>query len=174
MTKTILVYLGLGSNLGNRLDNLNQACAELESLPLQQFRVSSIYESEPLLKMQQPKYLNMIVCGFTVLSPLKLLQKCLQIETRLGRIRQTHWGSRTIDLDILAYGEDIIDVEKLKIPHPELEKRSFVLLPLKELNQDWVHPKTGVSIQMLLEDWLKTNEDGLPRRINQKSPSNLS
>ena len=172
MTEAILVHLGLGSNLGNRLDNLNKACAELESLPLLQFRVSSIYESDPLLKMPQPKYLNMMVCGLTELSPLKLLQKCLQIETGLGRVRQKHWGSRTIDIDILVYGEEIIDVDKLKIPHPELEKRSFVLLPLKELSPDWVHPKTGVGIRMLLEDWQQTNEEELPRFLYRKSQSN--
>ena len=172
MTKAILVHLGLGSNLGNRLDNMNQACTELESLPLLQFRVSSIYESEPLLKMPQPKYLNMMVCGLTELSPFKLLQKCLQIETELGRVRQKHWSSRTIDIDILAYGEEIIDVDKLKIPHPELEKRSFVLLPLMELSPDWVHPKSGVDIRMLLENWQESNDDELPQCLYLKSQSN--
>jgi len=109
MTEAILVHLGLGSNLGNRQDTLKQACVELESLPLLQFRVSPIYESEPLLKMPQPKYLNMVVCGLTELSPLELLKKCQLIENRLGRVRNEHWGSRTIDIDILAYGEECID-----------------------------------------------------------------
>ena len=168
MTEAILVHLGLGSNLGNRHDNLNHACSELESLPLLQFRFSSIYESEPLLKMSQPKYLNMIVCGLTELSPFKLLQKCLKIETGLGRVRQKHWGSRTIDIDILAFGEEIIDLDKLKIPHPEMENRSFVLLPLMELSPDWVHPKTGVDIRMLLENWQQTNDDELPRCLHLK------
>ena len=156
MTETILVHLVLGSNLGNRQDTLKQACVELESLPLLQFRVSPIYESDPLLKMTQPKYLNMVVCGLTELSPLELLKKCQQIENRLGRIRNEHWDSRTIDIDILAYGEECIDTEILKIPHPEMEKRSFVLVPLLELSPEFVHPKTGISIRQLWEEQLHT------------------
>ena len=174
MTEAILVHLGLGSNLGNRQDNLKQAYVELESLPLLQFRVSPIYESEPLLKMPQPKYLNMVVCGLTKLSPLELLKKCRQTENRLGRIRDEHWGSRTIDIDILAYGEECIDTEILKIPHPEMEMRSFVLVPLLELSPELVHPKTGISIRKLWEEWLQTNDEELPQPLNRKIQSNLS
>ena len=172
MTEAILVHLGLGSNLGNRQDTMKQACVELESLPLLQFRVSPIYESEPLLKMPQPKYLNMVVCGLTELSPLELLKQCRQTENRLGRIRDEHWGSRTIDIDILAYGEECIDTEILKIPHPEMEKRSFVLVPLLELSPELVHPKTGISIRKLWEEWLHTNNKGLPQPLNRKIQSN--
>ena len=172
MTEAILVHLGLGSNLGNRQDALKQACVELESLPLLQFRVSQIYESEPLLKMPQPKYLNMVVCGLTELSPLELLKKCQLIENRLGRVRNEHWGSRTIDIDILAYGEECIDSEILKIPHPEMEKRSFVLVPLLELSPELVHPKTGISIRKLWEEWLHTNNEELPQPLNRKIHSN--
>ncbi|MED5571858.1 MAG: 2-amino-4-hydroxy-6-hydroxymethyldihydropteridine diphosphokinase, partial [SAR324 cluster bacterium] len=149
-----------------------QACVELESLPLLQFRVSPIYESEPLLKMPQPKYLNMVVCGLTELSPLELLKKCQQIENRLGRVLNEHWGSRTIDIDILTYGEECIDAEILKIPHPEIEKRSFVLVPLLELSPEWVHPKTGISIRKLWEERLQTNDEELPQPLNWKSQSN--
>ena len=172
MTEAILVHLGLGSNLGNRQDSLKQTCIELESLPLFQFRVSPIYESEPLLKMPQPKYLNMVVCGLTELSPLELLKKCQQIENRLGRVRNEHWGSRTIDIDILAYGEECIDSEILKIPHPEMEKRSFVLVPLLELSPELVHPKTGISIWKLWEEWLHTNNEELPQPLNREIHSN--
>jgi len=172
MTEAILVHLGLGSNLGNRQDTLKQACVELETLPLLQFRVSTIYESEPLLKMPQPKYLNMVVCGLTELSPLELLKKCQQIENRLGRVRNEHWGSRTIDIDILAYGGECIDSEILKIPHPEMEKRSFVLVPLLELSPELVHPKTGISIRKLWEEWLHTNNEELPQPLNREIQSN--
>ncbi|MBC8258564.1 MAG: 2-amino-4-hydroxy-6-hydroxymethyldihydropteridine diphosphokinase [SAR324 cluster bacterium] len=165
MTEAILVHLGLGSNLGNRLDLLKQACAELKSLPLQQFRVSSIFESEPLLKMPQPKYLNLVLCGLTMLSPFELLNKCQKIENKLGRVRNERWGSRTIDIDILAYADEIIDKDNLRIPHPELEKRSFVLLPLLELNPAWEHPKTGVSIRMLWQNWQQTNDEEVPQRL---------
>ncbi len=172
MTEAILVHLGLGSNLGNRQDTLKQACVELESLPLLQFRVSPIYESEPLLKMPQPKYLNMVVCGLTELSPLELLKKCQQIENRLGRVRKERWGSRIIDLDILSYGNEIINTEKLKIPHPEMEKRSLVLLPLSELSPDWVHPESGTGIRMLWEKWTQTIDEEHPKPLKLKNHSN--
>ena len=171
MTTTILVHLGLGSNLGNRQAFLNQACSKLSAVTLQNFRSSEIYESEPLLKMKQPNYFNQVVCGWTELTPVELLEKCQQIETQLGRIRKEHWGSRKIDLDILSYGKDIVDTERLKIPHPEMEKRSFVLLPLLELSPDWVHPKSGKSIQILWENWLKTNNEELPQVLNPKNQS---
>ena len=171
MTTAILVHLGLGSNLGNRQAFLNQACSELSAVTLQDFRSSEIYESEPLLKMKQPNYFNQVVCGWTELTPVELLEKCQQIETQLGRVRKEHWGSRKIDLDILSYGNDIVHTEKLKIPHPEMEKRSFVLLPLLELSPDWVHPKSGKSIQILWENWLKTNNEELPLVLNPKNQS---
>jgi len=171
MTTTILVHLGLGGNLGNRQAFLNQACSKLSAVTLQNFRSSEIYESEPLLKMKQPNYFNQVVCGWTELTPVELLEKCQQIETQLGRIRKEHWGSRKIDLDILSYGKDIVDTERLKIPHPEMEKRSFVLLPLLELSPDWVHPKSGKSIQILWENWLKTNNEELPQVLNPKNQS---
>jgi len=171
MTTTILVHLGLGGNLGNRQAFLNQACSILSAVTLQNFRSSEIYESEPLLKMKQPNYFNQVVCGWTELTPVELLEKCQQIETQLGRVRKEHWGSRKIDLDILSYGKDIVDTERLKIPHPEMEKRSFVLLPLLELSPDWVHPKSGKSIQILWENWLKTNNEELPQVLNPKNQS---
>ena len=171
MTTAILVHLGLGSNLGNRQAFLNQACSKLSAVTLQNFRSSEIYESEPLLKMKQPNYFNQVVCGWTELTPVELLVKCQQIETQLGRVHKEHWGSRKIDLDILSYGKDIVDTERLKIPHPEMEKRSFVLLPLLELSPDWVHPKSGKSIQILWENWLKTNNEELPQVLNPKNQS---
>jgi 2-amino-4-hydroxy-6-hydroxymethyldihydropteridine diphosphokinase len=114
----------------------------------------------------------MVVCGLTELSPLELLKKCQQIENRLGRVRNEHWGSRTIDIDILAYGEECIDSEILKIPHPEMEKRSFVLVPLLELSPELVHPKNGISIRKLWEEWLHTNNEELPQPLNRKIQSN--
>ena len=99
--EAILVYLGLGSNLGDREEYLSMACNQLRFEALRKFLVSSIYESEPLLKMLQPKYFNMVVCGLTILSPQELLKKCQQIEINLGRIRRKRWGCREIDIDIL-------------------------------------------------------------------------
>ena len=103
--EAILVHLGLGSNLGDRKEFLSMACNHLRSGAVRGFRASSIYESEPLMKMPQPKYFNMVVCGLTVLSPQELLKKCQQIEISLGRVHRERWGSREIDIDILSYGK---------------------------------------------------------------------
>ena len=156
--EAILVHLGLGSNLEDRKDFLNMACNQLRSETIREFRASSIYESEPLLKMPQPKYFNMVVCGLTVLSPPEMLKKCQQIEIRLGRIRRERWGSREIDIDILSYGSRIIHNDDLVIPHPEIENRSFVLMPMLELSPEWLHPETGIKIKELWENWLLKHE----------------
>ena len=152
--KAILVYLGLGSNLGDRKEFLSMACNYLSSEVITQFRASSIYESEPLLKMKQSKYFNMVVCGLTFLSPQELLKKCQQIEISLGRIRRERWGSREIDIDILSYGNRTINKDNLVIPHPEIENRSFVLMPMLELSPKWLHPKNGITVKELWENWL--------------------
>ena len=104
------VFFGLGSNLGDRARYLQQAREALADLPLQEFQASSVYESLPLANMDQPLYLNQVVCGQTTLGPETLLETCLQIEKRLGRIRWEHWGSRIIDIDLLSYGKRIVDV----------------------------------------------------------------
>ena len=170
-TEAILVHLGLGSNLGDRNKFLSMACKLLRSEAIREFRASSIYESEPLLKMQQPKYFNMVVCGLTVLSPKDLLKKCQQIEISLGRIRRERWGSREIDIDILSYGNRIIDNDDLLIPHPEIENRSFVLMPMLELSPEWLHPETGITIKELWENWLLKHEgqETLPVNASDKS-----
>ena len=171
MTEAILVHLGLGSNLGDRKEYLSMACNQLRSKALKEFRASSIYESEPLLKMPQPKYFNMVVCGLTVLSPQELLKKCQQIEISLGRVQRERWGCREIDIDILSYGNRIIDNDDLVIPHPEIENRSFVLMPMLELSPDWFHPETGIKIKELWESWLLKYEgqDPLPINTGDKS-----
>ena len=169
--EAILVHLGLGSNLEDRKDFLNMACNQLRSETVREFRASLIYESEPLLKMPQPKYFNMVVCGLTVLSPPQLIKKCQQIEIRLGRIRRERWGSREIDIDIISYGSRIIDYDDLVIPHPEIENRSFVLMPMLELSPEWLHPETGITIKELWENWLLKHEgqDPLPVSTSDKS-----
>ena len=171
MAEAILVHLGLGSNLGDRNEFLSMACKLLCSEAIREFRASSIYESEPLLKMPQPKYFNMVVCGLTVLSPQDLLKKCQQIEINLGRIHRESWGCREIDIDILSYGSRIIDNDDLVIPHPEIENRSFVLMPMLELSPDWFHPETGIKIKALWENWLLKHEgqETLPVNTSDKT-----
>ena len=126
-----LVHLSLGSNLGNSFDLLEKACSKLKQLPLLRMRRSSIIQSPPLMGMDQPEYLNQVICGFTDMEPETLLRNCSCIESTLGRIREKHWGPRTIDIDILSYGKRVIKSESLHIPHPELENRSFVLMTLR-------------------------------------------
>ena len=165
--KAILVHLGLGSNLGDRKEFLSMACNYLSSEVITGFRASSIYESEPLSKMPQPKYFNMVVCGLTVLSPKDLLKKCQQIEISLGRIRREHWGSREIDIDILSYGNRTINKDNLVIPHPEIENRSFVLMPMLELSPEWLHPENGISIKELWKNWLLKYGGQEPLLVNK-------
>ena len=165
--KAILVYLGLGSNLGDRKEFLSMACNYLSSEVITEFRASSIYESEPLLKMKQSKYFNMVVCGLTVLSPKDLLKKCQQIEISLGRIRRERWGSREIDIDILSYGNRTINKENLVIPHPEIENRSFVLMPMLELSPEWLHPENGITIKELWKNWLLKYRGQEPFLVNK-------
>ena len=169
--KAILVHLGLGSNLGDRNKFLSMACKLLRSEAIREFRSSSIYESEPLLKMPQPKYFNMLVCGLTFLSPQELLKKCQQIEINLGRIRRQRWGCREIDIDILSYGSRIIDNNDLRIPHPEIQNRSFVLMPMLELSPEWLHPETGITVKEIWENWLLQHEgqEALPVKTSDKS-----
>ena len=171
MAEAILVHLGLGSNLGDRKKFLNMACNHLRSEALRGFRASSVYESEPLLKMPQRKYFNMVICGLTVLSPSDLLKICQQIEISSGRIRRERWGSREIDIDILSYGSRIIDKDDLVIPHPDIQNRSFVLMPMIELSPEWLHPETGVTIKELWENWLLKHEGQEPLPVNTSDKS---
>ena len=169
--EAILVHLGLGSNLGDRKEYLSMAYNQLRSEALREFRASSIYESEPLLKMPQPKYLNMVVCGLTIFSPQELLKKCQQIEISLGRVHRERWGCREIDIDILSYGSRIIDNDDLVIPHPEIQNRSFVLMPMLELNPEWLHPETGITIKELWENWLLKHGGQEPLPVNTSNKS---
>ena len=110
----------------------------------------------------QPDFLNQLIWGITSLEAEDLLIKCQAIEKRLGRIREKHWGPRTIDIDIITYGLQVSDSNTLKIPHPEIEKRAFVLIPLKELSPEWTHPLSGLSIDLLLEQWKQFSSEPLP------------
>ncbi len=161
-------FLGLGSNLGDRLGFLNRACHLLEQTlgPLQG---SPVYESIPLLGMDQPLYCNQVVSGTTTLPPQVLLQLCLEVEQQLGRVRTEHWGPRTIDIDVLAYGAHIIEEPGLKVPHPGVEQRSFVLLPWMSLDPDWQHPRSGLSVAQLWAKWQAQATEALPQPVSGSS-----
>ena len=133
MPESITAYIGLGSNVGDRLRNLRLACAALCDCGIDIQRASSVYQTEPVDLREQAWFLNCVIEVETSLGPLPLLQKLAQIEQRLGRERRRPKGPRTIDLDILLYGDSIIQEENLRVPHPELHRRRFVLEPLREI-----------------------------------------
>ncbi len=137
----ITAYIGLGSNLGNRQDNINSAVQMLSEVAgIEVVRVSELIETTPLGQAEQPMYLNAVAELRTGLSPDDLLKTLINIETALGRKRQEKWSSRIIDLDILLYGSEVIDSPHLTIPHPQMHLRSFVLEGLAALNGAFVHP----------------------------------
>ncbi|MGI5901398.1 MAG: 2-amino-4-hydroxy-6-hydroxymethyldihydropteridine diphosphokinase [Desulfitobacteriia bacterium] len=137
----MIVFLGLGSNRGDKKNNLEQAIALLsktEGLIVK--KISSFYETEPWGGVEQDSFLNMVLEIETTLSPLELLKRCQEIEQKLGRVREKRWGPRTIDIDILTYGDLQLKSETLNLPHPYLEVREFVLAPLREIAPDFVLP----------------------------------
>ena len=146
MTK---VAIALGSNLGDRRAHLDFAIAELSKL-LTDVRVSSIIESDPLdVPDEQPRYLNAVAVGKTNLEPEKLLEALVTIERVRGRIRKSDRAARTLDLDIILYGDRTMHSPTLEIPHPRFRERDFVLGPLAELEPDWVDPVTGRRVGVL-------------------------
>jgi 2-amino-4-hydroxy-6-hydroxymethyldihydropteridine diphosphokinase len=143
------VFIGLGSNMGNREELLKKALERIKKLmPIQ--TVSSVYETEPVGYEAQDWFLNMVIQGTTRLFPELLLERLQTIETGLGRQRDIANGPRTIDLDILFYGDAVISNGQLTVPHPRLHERGFVLEPLAEIAAGFVHPVLHTSIATLL------------------------
>jgi len=148
MTK---VFVGLGSNLGDRVGHLRRALEAMASIPETIVaRVSSTYDSEPIGDPGEPRYLNAVAELATALTARRLLWNLQLIESRLGRPRTRRSGPRTIDLDILFFGGETICEPELEVPHPRLLERDFVLVPLGELDPMWVDPRTGQRICDLL------------------------
>ena len=149
---THLVYIGFGSNIGDRLahiQNAIHALSETEGITLQ--KISSIYKTDPVGYEAQTQFLNGVAAIQTDLPPLFLLHALKDIETAIGRKHRIRWGPREIDLDILIYGDLCLQTEKLIIPHPEMHLRRFVLVPLAEIAPDLVHPVFQKTVQTLLE-----------------------
>jgi len=143
------VYLILGGNLGDKRDNLQKAI-ELIAIHIGNVvKSSSIYETEPWGETDQPGFLNLALIAETNLSPLKVLEEIHKIEALLGRKREEHWGARTMDIDILFYDNEIINLSNLIIPHPYIAKRRFVLAPLLEIIPNFVHPVLKQKIKSL-------------------------
>jgi 2-amino-4-hydroxy-6-hydroxymethyldihydropteridine diphosphokinase len=146
------VYLLLGSNLGNRNELIN---AGLEQIALRigpAFGISSFYETAAWGKEDQPSFLNVAVGLKTSLSPIEVLETALEIELELGRVRHEKWGERLIDIDVIFYGNEIIDMgARLQIPHPQMQFRKFVLEPMAEIASEHVHPVLQLNVSEILE-----------------------
>jgi len=143
-TRTV-VYLGLGSNLGDREEQLNRAI-ELLAAKLDLEMTSSTYETEPVGYVEQPRFLNLVCRGYTELTPGQLLRLAKDIESEMGRVPSFRDASRPIDIDILFYDDEIIKTHNLTIPHPRLAERAFVLIPLAEIAPEMMHPGLKRSI----------------------------
>ena len=144
-------YLGLGSNIGDREQNLKAALAKLAAPDVRVARLSSVYETEPVGFTAQRWFLNIVVEIETELFPMQLLSRIAKIEQALGRVRSVKNGPRTLDIDILLYGRAVVRSGRLEIPHPRMAERRFVLAPLAELAPELRHPVTHQSIRAMLD-----------------------
>ncbi len=163
-------YLGLGSNIGNRIEYIKKALVAISKLPKTKItKISSLYETEPYGIKEQPWFINLAVEISTELKPDELFKKCKLIETKLGRQKREKWAEREIDIDILLYGDLIISTPELQIPHADMHNRRFVLIPLSEIAPEVVHPilKKSVS-ELLIECKDTTRIIHIPQKIDFK------
>ena len=145
------VSIGLGANLE---DPENQVLNAIEALRqaawLEGVEASSLYRSKPVGPIEQPEFINAVCVGYTYLSEKQVLKRLNQMESDAGRLRLKRWGPRILDLDILMMSDDCFESETLQVPHPEMHKRAFVLVPLCTLRPDWLHPVSKLSVQQML------------------------
>lgn len=147
-----IAYIALGSNLGDKEKNLRRALLLLTQQGVEVVRVSSFLSTEPYGVTDQPQFLNAVACVRTSLAPLALLDVLLATELSMGRVRLRHWGERNIDLDLLLYEDVVLDMPRLHLPHPDMQNRDFVLLPLAEIAPELKHPTLQKTIWELKEN----------------------
>ncbi|MDR2136850.1 MAG: 2-amino-4-hydroxy-6-hydroxymethyldihydropteridine diphosphokinase [Synergistaceae bacterium] len=160
---TVVAAVGLGSNLGNRLLNLRNALRHVKTAnpgALQVLQTSDVFETPPWGVTDQPHFLNACLTAECALSPEELLALLKDIEAKMGRKETRRWGERMIDLDILAMGSLIYSSSGLRVPHADMHRRSFVLVPLAQVLPDWIHPVTNRSVAEMTEDF---DKDGFVR-----------
>lgn len=145
------VYLALGSNLGNRLENLRSAVAGLRPY-VSGIEYSRIYETAPIYVTDQPSFLNAVISGFTDLDPMMLLHTVKDIERQVGRMPTFRYGPRIVDIDIIFYGNQKIEHPELIVPHPRLAERAFVLCPLADIASDYVNSVNGKTVKQMLAE----------------------
>ena len=144
-------YIAIGSNLGNKIYNIETAKFELKKFKIQILKTSSNYISESWPDTSMPRYINIVIKIKTRLKSLELLKICNLIEVKLGRVRSKKNAPRTCDIDIIDYNKKILIKNKqLILPHPRMNKRNFVLLPLFEIEKSWIHPESKINIVNLI------------------------
>jgi 2-amino-4-hydroxy-6-hydroxymethyldihydropteridine diphosphokinase len=145
------VLIGVGSNVGDRVETCCAAIEKLKRHPdIMEVKASPFFESDPVGVTSQPPFINLVIKMVTSQTPKELLRILKDLENELGRVYRYRWGPRELDLDILLYDDAVISTETLKIPHPEMHKRAFVLVPACEICPDWEHPLLKKSLKQLL------------------------
>jgi len=144
------VYIGIGSNLGDRVENLHRALECIDDV-MTLDELSGVYETEPKYVLDQPAFLNMAVAGHCEMNPHALLKALKEIEVNIGRVPAAErYGPRAIDLDILFFGDQVVEEPELSIPHPLMAEREFVLKPLADIAPQFCHPSTGLTVVEML------------------------